>query len=169
MEGEKKQVRDADDVIREYYEQHPEAAFRADATEPVSTIRDQGATQEQLGELSGGDPDAVDHGGVGAETPTGSNPTPDQDIVDEIGKAVGIEYQDNEPLKFGDKMAGRDADRWELDPASSEDYDQRSSAPAEPASEAPPTGAAPKPKPRKTRSRASSPSGHSRRRKPRAQ
>jgi hypothetical protein len=62
---------------------------------------------------------------VGDEAPGGDNPTPDQDIVDDIGRAVGVEYQDNEELKGADKVAKRDKHRWELDPASSEDYDDR--------------------------------------------
>jgi hypothetical protein len=62
---------------------------------------------------------------VGDEAPGGDNPTPDQDIVDEIGKAVGIEYQDNEELKGADKVEKRDRNRWELDPASSEDWEDR--------------------------------------------
>ena len=62
---------------------------------------------------------------VGDEAPGGDNPTPDQDIVDEIGKAVGIEYQDNEELKGADKVEKRDRKRWELDPASSEDWEDR--------------------------------------------
>ena len=35
----------------------------------------------------------------GDEAPGGDNPTPDQDIVDDIGKALGVEYQDNEELR----------------------------------------------------------------------
>jgi hypothetical protein len=38
---------------------------------------------------------------------------------------VGIEYQDNEELKGADKVEKRDKKRWELDPASSEDWDER--------------------------------------------
>ena len=52
-------------------------------------------------------------------------PTPDQDVVDDIGKALGVEYQDNEELKAGDKVTERDEHRWELDPASAEDYKER--------------------------------------------
>ena len=58
----------------------------------------------------------------GDETPGGDNPTPDQDVVDDIGKALGVEYQDNEELRASDKVMERDKHRWELDPASSEDY-----------------------------------------------
>jgi hypothetical protein len=61
----------------------------------------------------------------GDETPGGDNPTPDQDIVDDIGKALGVEYQDNEELRASDKVTERDKHRWELDPASSEDYRSR--------------------------------------------
>jgi hypothetical protein len=62
---------------------------------------------------------------VGDEAPGGDNPTPDQDIVDDIGRAVGIEYQDNEELKSEEKVAQRDRNRWELDPASSDDWEDR--------------------------------------------
>jgi hypothetical protein len=62
---------------------------------------------------------------VGDEAPGGDNPTPDQDIVDDIGRAVGVQYEDNEELKGEAKIANRDKKRWELDPASSEDYNDR--------------------------------------------
>jgi hypothetical protein len=62
---------------------------------------------------------------TGDEAPGGDNPTPDQDVVDDIGKALGVEYQDNEELKSSDKVSERDKHRWELDPASSEDYKDR--------------------------------------------
>jgi hypothetical protein len=61
----------------------------------------------------------------GDETPGGDNPTPDQDVVDDIGRALGVEYQDNEELRASDKVIERDKHRWELDPASSEDYKSR--------------------------------------------
>lgn len=77
--------------------------------------------------LTAGDVDA-DWGAaeaVGDEAPGGDNPTPDQDVVDEIGRALGVEYDDDEELQGGDEIAGRDRDRWELDPASSDDFDER--------------------------------------------
>jgi hypothetical protein len=74
-------------------------------------------------ELSGGDIDAAwDRADVGEETVGGSSPTPDQDVVDQLGEAVGLTYQDNEPLDTEKKVAKRDDRRWELDPASSEGY-----------------------------------------------
>jgi hypothetical protein len=74
--------------------------------------------------LTGGDVDAdwEDAYAVGDEAPGGDNPTPDQDRVDDIGRALGIQYADNEELKASDKIAKRDKHRWELDPASAEDY-----------------------------------------------
>ena len=74
--------------------------------------------------MTGGDVDAdwEDAYAVGDEAPGGDNPTPDQDRVDDIGRALGIEYADNEELKAADKITERDKHRWELDPASAEDY-----------------------------------------------
>jgi hypothetical protein len=62
----------------------------------------------------------------GDEAPGGDNPTPDQDVVELIGRAIGVEYQDNEELKGAEKIVERDRHRWELDPASAEDYKDRS-------------------------------------------
>jgi len=77
--------------------------------------------------LTGGDVDADwAEDDVGEESVGGENPTPDQDVVDELGRAVGITYQDDEPLGTEDKLNRRDRDRWELDPASSEGFRRRS-------------------------------------------
>jgi len=70
-------------------------------------------------ELSGGDLDAdwqsTDKGGE--EAVGGTAPTPDQDVVDELGQALGVTYEDDEPLD-GEKIRERDRNRWELDPKS---------------------------------------------------
>src|ERR1051326_951005 len=71
------------------------------------------------------DVDVEDAYFTGEEAPGGDNPTPDQDVVDDIGKALGVEYADNEELKSSDKVVERDKHRWELDPASAEDYKER--------------------------------------------
>lgn len=78
-------------------------------------------------ELAGGDADVDLENAYfsGEEAPGGDNPTPDQDVVDDIGRAVGVEYQDNEELD-SEKVNKRDKHRWELDPASAEDYKDRS-------------------------------------------
>ncbi len=62
---------------------------------------------------------------VGDETPGGDNPTPDQDVVDLIGRALGVEYADDEELEGGEEITERDRHRWELDPLSSEDFRDR--------------------------------------------
>jgi hypothetical protein len=75
-------------------------------------------------DLAGGDVDAnwADAYAVGDEAPGGDNPTPDQDRVDDIGKALGVTYRPNEELESSEKIIERDRHRWELDPASSDDW-----------------------------------------------
>ncbi len=77
--------------------------------------------------LTGGDVDADWENAYfsGDEAPGGDNPTPDQDRVDDIGRSIGLQYDDNEELKGDEKVVERDKHRWELDPASSEDYRDR--------------------------------------------
>jgi hypothetical protein len=71
------------------------------------------------------DVDVEDAYFTGDEAPGGDNPSPDQDVVEDIGKALGVQYDDNEELKGSDKIVERDKHRWEMDPASSEDYKDR--------------------------------------------
>ena len=75
--------------------------------------------------LTAGDVDArwEDAYAIGDEAPGGDNPTPDQNEVDAIGRALGTEYADDEELMGGDEIGERDAHRWELDPNSREDKD----------------------------------------------
>ena len=77
--------------------------------------------------LTGGDVDADWESAysTGDEAPGGDNPTPDQNNVDDIGVALGIEYDDNEELECAEKIQERDRHRWEDDPASSEDFEDR--------------------------------------------
>jgi hypothetical protein len=78
-------------------------------------------------EITGGDVDASWESAysTGDEAPGGDNPTPDQDVVDDIGRSLGLVYEDTEELKGADKIAERDKHRWELDPASAEDFEER--------------------------------------------
>ncbi|MBD0373242.1 MAG: hypothetical protein ICV60_20555 [Pyrinomonadaceae bacterium] len=66
---------------------------------------------------SGGDPDASweDVNDSGTESVSGDNPTPDQSIVEENARAVGVTFEDNEELDVVDKIDRRDRDRFELD------------------------------------------------------
>ncbi len=77
--------------------------------------------------VTGGDPDARWEAAQfsGDETPISDMPSPEIVEVEQIGRSMGIEYNDDEPLKVGEKERERDIHRWELDPASSEDYKDR--------------------------------------------
>jgi hypothetical protein len=77
--------------------------------------------------MTGGDVDADWESAysVGDEAPGGDNPTPGQTVVEEVGRSLGVEYADEEELKAVDKIESRDRHRWELDPASAEDYPER--------------------------------------------
>jgi Family of unknown function (DUF6335) len=126
--GKKKEI-DADAVIRRYVESDRSPSDAAE--DGAQTDWYEQATQDTMvppqAVLTGGDIDAAwDQAAVGDETVGGSSPTPDQDIVDEIGKALGVPAEEGEPLNTTDKLERRDRDRWELHPASSEDFGSRS-------------------------------------------
>ena len=74
-------------------------------------------------DLSAGDVDAAWYQAdvAGEETVGGLAVTPDQDSVEAIGDALGITYEDDEPLHTAEKLAQRDKKRWELDIDSNDD------------------------------------------------
>ncbi|MBE9005593.1 hypothetical protein IQ259_11180 [Fortiea sp. LEGE XX443] len=78
-------------------------------------------------ELTGGDVDAYwqDADAVGDEAVGGTSPTPDQNVTEELEAAVGLEMNDKAFLRTNEILEQRDDRRWELDPKSSEDYQQR--------------------------------------------
>jgi hypothetical protein len=128
LDRARKQLREVDETV-----QGPPSSLDMDRN-PSAARSGRRRLQDALDEhhetspaMTGGDVDAdwEDAYAVGDEAPGGDNPTPDQDRVDDIGKALGVEYQDNEELKGADKIAERDKHRWELDPASSDDYRER--------------------------------------------
>jgi len=94
----------------------------------ITTLQDSsseyGSTSSQI---SGGDGDAAaeQESATGEELVGGSAPTPDQDMVDELGAAAGIEMPDGAILHTTDMLEHRDESRWELDPSSAEDYQER--------------------------------------------
>lgn len=77
--------------------------------------------------LTGGDIDAnyEQANAVGDEAVGGTAATPDQDVVDELGAAVGVEMADREYVHTTEILTTRDDRRWELDPKSSDDYQER--------------------------------------------
>jgi hypothetical protein len=66
-----------------------------------------------------GDPDDDVMGNeyVGEDTPGGSTPTPDQNSVDDIGRAYGLQEEDTGALRSGaEVLERRDRHRVELQP-----------------------------------------------------
>ena len=92
---------------------------RADMRDRLSKVTGSGPA------LTGGDIDAdwQSAESIGDEAPGGDNPTPDQDVVDDIGRSLGVEYADDEELQGGAEISERDHHRWELDPSSKDDFD----------------------------------------------
>ena len=105
--------------------------FDPDAPDPETVIKD---NQAEIGriimerefeqyyavgpEVPAGNPDTdwQEAEDSGAETPGGHVASPDQDNVDEIGRAVGMEFQDNQELNApGELVSRRDRRRWEMD------------------------------------------------------
>jgi len=78
-------------------------------------------------EMTGGDIDADQYQAevAGEEAVGGTTPTPDQNVTEDLEKAVGLEMDDRAFLRTNDILEKRDDRRWELDPESSEDYQQR--------------------------------------------
>jgi hypothetical protein len=65
---------------------------------------------------SGGDIDASweEVNSSGSEAVFGHNPTPDQSDVEDNAHAMGIDFEDNEPLDFTKKFGKRDSERFEM-------------------------------------------------------
>lgn len=78
-------------------------------------------------EITGGDVDAYwqQEDTVGDEAVGGTAPTPDQSVTDDLGQAVGLPMNDGDFLHTEDILERRDHSRWELDPMSSDDYQER--------------------------------------------
>src|SRR5262245_39514673 len=75
-------------------------------------------------QLTGGDIDAdwQDAEDVGDEAVGGHAPTPDQDEVDEIGRALGVEADIDEEVHTHEEiLSRRDGHRWELDRRSADE------------------------------------------------
>ena len=78
--------------------------------------------------LTGGDVDAdwQRAEASGDEAVGGSVATPDQDVVDEIGRAVGIEIADEDELRMSDEiLRDRDRFRWHLESDAADEAEGR--------------------------------------------
>ncbi|MEO5896694.1 MAG: DUF6335 family protein [Vicinamibacterales bacterium] len=129
LDRARKQLREVEEMV-----QGPPSSLDPDRRGSSAAASGRRKLQQSVAEhnetspaMTGGDVDAdwEEAYAVGDEAPGGDNQTPDQDRVDDIGKALGVVYEDNEELKASDKIAERDRHRWELDPASSDDYKDR--------------------------------------------
>ena len=84
----------------------------------VGLARDVAAHTETSPRLTGGDLDADWQAAYssGEESVGGSVVTPDQDIVDELGRALGVEQEIDAPVRTSDEiLRARDRLRWHLE------------------------------------------------------
>ena len=89
-----------------------------DREELVGLAHDVAAHTETGPRLSGGDVDADWMGAYasGEESVGGSVATPDQDVVDELGRALGVEQESDAPVRTSDEiLRARDRLRWHLE------------------------------------------------------
>ena len=77
--------------------------------------------------VTGGDPDDDWYQAevVGEEAVGGQTPTPDQNVTEQLLQAMGINAVDGELVQVKEKLERRDRLRWELEPESAEDYQER--------------------------------------------
>jgi hypothetical protein len=93
-------------------------AEREDREELAGLARDVAAHSESTPRLTGGDLDADWQSAYasGEESVGGSVSTPDQDVVDEIGRALGVEQEADAPVRASDEiLRARDRLRWHLE------------------------------------------------------
>jgi len=122
---------DADAVAEQSAHYTEDEDIKTDFTERQKlAVGGRDAMEEELEEhnslspkISGGDLDAAwaRANVAGEEAVGGTAPTPDQDVVDELGEAAGLTYKDDEPLNSDAKVLDRDRNRWELNPLSAQD------------------------------------------------
>ena len=123
----RKRDADIDEAARRYESGAPdsEAALKDDLAEMGRRLVEREFERYRSAgpELTAGDVDArwQEAEDSGAETPGGHVATPDQDNVDEIGRAVGMEFQDNQELRTPEEiLLRRDRRRWEMDKRSAD-------------------------------------------------
>lgn len=86
-----------------------------DAGKLLKPLEEVGGPPEAV--LTGGDVDAdwIRAGSSGEEAVGGSVATPDQDVVDEIGRALGVEQAPDAEVRTADELLReRDRFRWHL-------------------------------------------------------
>jgi hypothetical protein len=89
-----------------------------DEVSTVELLQERMSHSDSTPTLSGGDVDAdwQRAGSSGEEAVGGSVATPDQDVVDDIGRALGVEQASTAPVvTSGEILRDRDQRRWELE------------------------------------------------------
>jgi hypothetical protein len=84
----------------------------------TETGDERGDHPETSPRLTGGDVDAdwLTANSVGEEAVGGSVATPDQDIVDSLGEALGVPQEPDAPVRTsGEILEERDAHRWRIE------------------------------------------------------
>ncbi len=106
--------------VQEDFEERQNMATKAESLEEELQ-----ENTHQSPKLSGGDIDAAwEYSDQAGEESVGASvPTPDQDVVDELGEAIGVTYDDDEELDTAEKLGERDLNRWEMNPASARDME----------------------------------------------
>jgi uncharacterized protein DUF6335 len=88
------------------------------AADEVTLLREAAARRGTSPTLSGGDVDADWHRAesAGEEAVGGMVATPDHDVVDEIGRALGVEQASDAEVRSSEEVLhDRDQHRWELE------------------------------------------------------
>ena len=111
-----------ENVVDEDFQAEIDDEIASQPSDPEELLERLGENHETSPAESGGDIDArwEDTDSTGEESVAGSQPTPDQSDVEANAHAMGIDFQDNQPLDFNENLEKRDRDRWELDENSKE-------------------------------------------------
>lgn len=147
MAAEQAAAEPAGAVAQEPQQPFPSDVEENDAPLPSEEIRETFdeanalgmGTEEPSGRLAGDAPEDPTGPAVSVpETGTVPNPAaqddsfsgwvpydPDLSTPEEIGEDMGVAIEPDEPLDLAGKLENRDRNRWELNPASSEDYEER--------------------------------------------
>ena len=92
-------------------------AWRTGVLPPFARRREAIPHEDELMLVGDPDDDGLANEYVGEDLPGGSTPTPDQCNVDEIGRAYGVQDEDNGSLRTSSEvLARRDHRRFELRP-----------------------------------------------------
>jgi hypothetical protein len=84
---------------------------------PSRRIQGLGSREDETMRVGDPDDDGLGNEYVGDDLPGGDSPTPDQNLVDEIGRAYGLQEEDTGALRSGaEVLERRDRHRSELAP-----------------------------------------------------